>query len=59
MGKYWEHVCGNCGLWLMSDALKHVWPDIPGLTERTEPGNEIPSGECPDCGALTYVVKKD
>jgi hypothetical protein len=50
-----EHFCDNCGrVWRTKD-LKHTFPDIPDMTERLEPGNEIPSGECPHCGALTYV----
>lgn len=46
--------CGSCS---------KCWP-IEGLTEaknlsmRTEPGQEIPAGECPDCGALCYIIKQ-
>ena len=32
--------------------------NIPDLEQRIDPGCEVPSGECPACGALVYVVKK-
>ncbi len=40
--------CGDC---------RTVWPDdqlreIHNLTDRMEPGDTYPSGECPGCGAL-------
>lgn len=46
--------CDNC--------LK-LWPDsklrpIAHLGERLEPGGTVPSGECPDCGALCYPVRR-
>lgn len=50
-GKCITHVCGNCD---------KSFNDIPGLSqvhylaERLTPGNEVPSGECPECGALCY-----
>lgn len=46
--------CNNCEkTWYNDEVL--LW--IKGFFERTEPGNEIPAGECPECGALCYVVK--
>jgi hypothetical protein len=49
-----EHECDNCG---------KVWPadklgGIEDLTQRIEPGGVVPSGECPECGALCYPVEK-
>jgi hypothetical protein len=38
--------------------MKHVFPDIPGLVERLEPGCVVPAGECPACGALAYSTKE-
>jgi len=32
--------------------------EIPHLAERLEPNGTVPSGECPDCGALCYLVEK-
>jgi hypothetical protein len=33
-----------------------VFPDIPDLLQRIGPGGTVPSGECPDCGALVYPL---
>ena len=43
-----KNQCGDC---------EKVWEDaelaeIHNLTQRMEPGDTYPSGECPDCGAL-------
>ena len=47
--------CDNCGkTYDDEDQLKHVYPDIPGLLLRLEPGGIVPTGECPACGALVY-----
>src|SRR5439155_14436990 len=42
--------CDNCGA---------IWDDtdvdpISDLWERVDPGGVMPSGQCPDCGALCY-----
>ncbi|MCE9616541.1 MAG: hypothetical protein K8T26_19880 [Lentisphaerae bacterium] len=50
--------CDNCDRVLKADELKCVFPDIPGLTERIEPGGTVPAGECPACGALVYPIKE-
>lgn len=50
--------CGNCGLTTTEDKI--VQPeDTPDLyvNVRLDPGGEVPAGECPDCGALCYLVK--
>ena len=39
-----------CGLW-DEDDLKL---DIPHLYERVAPGEPMPAGECPECGALCH-----
>ena len=54
------HKCGNCGK--IHDAID--LGDMEDLHERVEAGNSVPSGECPDCGALCYpytkrLVRKD
>ena len=36
--------------------LARVFPDIPDLLSRIEPGGVVPAGECPDCGALVYPL---
>jgi len=49
------YVCDNCGQrYDHEDQLKHVFPDIPDLAQRLEPGGVVPAGECPACGALAY-----
>lgn len=42
------HVCDNC-------KWKGMTPmPVTDLEKRTEPGGLVPSGECPECGALCY-----
>lgn len=49
--------CDNCGrIFTDERELDRVFPDIPGLLERIEPGGTVPAGECPDCGALVYQL---
>ena len=49
--------CDNCwALFKGAGKLATVFPDIPRLLERIEPGGTVPVGECPDCGALVYRV---
>jgi endogenous inhibitor of DNA gyrase (YacG/DUF329 family) len=49
-------VCGNCQKTVHSeDELAHVFPDIPDLLQRISPGEPVPIGECPDCGALVHT----
>lgn len=50
--------CGNCQKIMHGeDELKHVFPDIPDLLERISPGEPVPIGECPECGALVHAVE--
>jgi hypothetical protein len=44
------HVCDNCS-W---SGEAPVPIDLSKLGERAEPGGVVPSGECPQCGALCY-----
>ena len=49
--------CDNCwALFKGAGKLARVFPDIPGLLSRIEPGGIVPAGECPDCGALVYPL---
>lgn len=50
--------CGNCGEVWDEEALKRVFPDIPDLTERIAPGEPVPAGECPECGALVHEIRE-
>lgn len=46
--------CANCGkLWDDSD-LHEI---THGIWERVAPGELMPSGECPECGALCHPVE--
>jgi len=49
--------CGNCGRVSDESELRHVFPDIPDLTERIAPGEPVPFGECPGCGALVHAMR--
>jgi hypothetical protein len=49
-----NHECDNCKKVHPAKKLKA----IPDLFERVEPGCPLPSGECPDCGALCYPIKR-
>ena len=44
--------CDNCGRTYADEGeLACVFPDIPDLPARIEPGGTVPHGECPDCRA--------
>jgi hypothetical protein len=45
--------CQNCRRIWNPDELKH----IKDIFERVDPGEPMPSGECPDCGALCEPLK--
>jgi hypothetical protein len=47
--------CANCGARRLHGDLK----EIQDLSERIDPGSEVPAGECCDCGALCYLVELD
>jgi len=45
--------CQDCGKRWSLDELKL---DIPDIQQRVAPGEPMPAGECPDCGALCHEV---
>lgn len=51
-----SHKCDNCGVIYEAETdlveIRHFW-------ERVTPGNTMPSGECPECGALCYPVEAE
>ena len=49
------HECDNCGKIFHDNELDV----IEDLDSRVDPGGEVPSGECPVCGALCYLVARD
>lgn len=48
--------CDNCGEVCAEADLRSVFPDIPDLMVRIAPGEPVPVGECPKCGALVHAV---
>lgn len=48
------HVCDNCDVGWSAQALSA----ITDLFKRVEPGGIMPSGECPEYGALCYPYKE-
>ena len=47
------HVCDNCQKTWEDEELAEIHDPV----ERIDPGGVVPSGECPECGALCYPVK--
>lgn len=48
-----QHRCQNCGVELIDEQLLEPIEDVFG---RVEPGEPMPSGQCPLCGALCQRV---
>ncbi len=51
--------CGDCNVTFREDELVVKFPDIPNLLERLAPGESVPYGECPQCGALAHEAQAD
>ncbi len=49
--------CGDCDWEGTTNDLE--LSDIQDIFERIDPGSEVPAGECPECGALAYVLAQD
>jgi hypothetical protein len=50
-----KHKCDNC---------YKIWGDdgidiVVDMELRVDAGCEVPSGQCPDCGCLCYLVKEE
>jgi rubredoxin len=48
-----HHRCQNCDL-VFSDDMIIPLEEVKCLEQRVAPGEPTPSGECPECGALTH-----
>jgi hypothetical protein len=48
--------CYNCNDHKNADLITILLMNIPDLNERLDPGDIVPYGECPDCGALVYIA---
>lgn len=59
MDKRRQTVCESCGLIFEPDDVDVLYPNIPGLLDRMTPGDEVPAGECPACGALVYYLDEN
>lgn len=44
--------CDDCGWTGTTDQTD----EVSDIEQRLEAGGEVPAGECPDCGALAYLV---
>ena len=53
------HVCDNCGEVYTDETLPKTLYQIHHLADRLSPGCPTPSGECGECGALTYEEEAD
>lgn len=49
--------CANCAKEAPIDELAKALHYCDGLSERLDPGSEIPAGEC-ECGAFAYFIAK-
>ena len=49
-----KYECQNCGSEWAEDELE----DLIDITERVAPGEPMPAGQCPDCGALCHEVEE-
>ena len=52
LAEHYRVKCENCGWTGEHDDTD--W--ISGANERLCPGEEIPAGQCPECGSLVYVA---
>lgn len=48
-----RHECDNCRNSFVATDLK----ETRDYSQRVDPGGTVPSGECPDCGALCYPAR--
>lgn len=51
--------CNNCDWLGTEEGLGNDLANTPDLTDRLEPGEEVPVGECPSCGCLCYLEAKN
>jgi hypothetical protein len=54
-----ESYCQNCDWRGPDEQLGRQLADTPDLLERVDPGEPMPTGECPLCGALCQPVEDE
>ena len=47
--------CQNCGT-IWGSGVKPIW-ECDDLAQRIEPGEPLPVGECPKCGAFCHYIE--
>ncbi len=47
-----QYKCGNCDF--VTDDLSEVHEVVSHIEDRVAPGEVMPHGECPKCGALVH-----
>jgi len=52
----YPHRCQDCGDQFRDDQVVPL-DQVKNLLERVSPGEPMPSGECPECGALCQPIK--
>ena len=50
--------CHNCGWKGPREKLRAQLEQVPDLLQRVAPGEPMPYGECPECGALCHETEK-
>jgi len=51
--------CENCDFTCLEHNIAIRFPEIEGLGQRVLPGELVPAGECPLCGALMHIIKPE
>lgn len=51
--------CQNCDWAGPDEDLGRQLEDVPDLLSRVSPGEPMPTGECPRCGALCQPIEED
>lgn len=50
-----DAICQNCGT-VWASGVKPIW-ECKDLAQRIEPGEVLPVGECPSCGAFCHYIE--
>ena len=53
--KDWNCECANCGRRFREEDLA----PMEDIFQRVSPGEIMPAGECPDCGALAHLLEPE